>query len=366
MLGRIMIFVVTCCLFAGYVASGYAGETKVGGHIKLKLYDNIDGRHNDVSSYDYAGFSFSEMLLYFTQEINDQISLDLQPQFSASTGATPKFGSDIGKQKTAAKNVKADFGGWVKAVLKAALPMGYEASFGIVKPRFTMEYGAELYWEDEFNGSKFAANTYLAAMHDTGIEIYKPFELGAVSLPAYLYALNGGYQYSDNNKSPAVMVHVEPEIGRLKFTGSYFVGKWDDNDALQAARWSYGLMYSYKAFSCRGEYASGKWDGALSNGTADVQPSGYYGKLFYRYAPWGRVMLHYNIVDNNYKGLLAVTGPGGERYVTWTPGLQFTVANGSIVQVQYDIADWQQSDTGGHVTDRLQFNRLTVGWRATF
>ena len=72
------------------------------------------------------------------------------------------------------------------------LPYEVEAAFGIVKPRFTWDYGTELFWEEKIHGGKFSCNDYLGAMHETGIELYKPIELSGVSLPTYFYLLNGG------------------------------------------------------------------------------------------------------------------------------------------------------------------------------
>ena len=74
-------------------------------------------------------------------------------------------------------------------------------------------------------------------------------------------------------------------------------------------------------------------------------------------------MLHYDYAKHNFNGFVT-TSPGDEKYRTITPGLQLKVAQASMIQIQYDIADWQK---WGSVNDEtLKFNRLTVGWRATF
>lgn len=357
---KCLILLVTGCLIFGSVSLLRAGETRVGSHIKLTLFDGSVGKSDGISGNDYTGMGFREMILYVSQELTDKVSVDLQPMWSASSGATPKFGKEIGEQKTPAGGVEPEFHGWVKAVVKAVLPQGYEIAVGIVKPQFTWDYSAELFWEDEYNGSKFACNDYLGAMHDTGIEVYKSFELGEVSLPAYLYLLNGGNEFSDNNKGPAIMLHAEPEIGAFKFLASLATGKWDDNNKYNMTHWAVGAAYTWKDLSIRNEYAGGIWKNSIA-GTRDAKPFGCYVKVFYKFTPWGRAMLHYNVVDHNFNGFF-YTAPGGERYTTITPGLQLYASNSSVIQIQYDFADWKRKDG----SNKLSFTRLTVGWRTTF
>jgi len=371
-----ILLILLCITLLGIFPMLYAQGTTIGGHVKLTAFDVAKGDHNDVSGDQYIGMGMREMILYFSQELSDKVSIDLQPFWDASTGATPKFGKDIGEQKTAAGSVDPKFHGWIKAVVKTLLPGGYELSAGIVKPRFTMEYGAENFWQDEFNGGKFSCDNYLGAMHDTGVEIYKSFEFNNLSLPTYIYLLNGGYEFSDNNKGPMGMIHVEPEFGALRLTGSAAFGKYDNDGENSVTRFSAGAAYDRGPFAFRAEYACGNWANSIvtasdtsGNPTAfeDAKPSGLYAKVFYRFAPWGRLMLHYDLVDHNFAGFF-YTALGSEKYSTITPGFQLNVSESSIIQIQYDMANWQQKDKYGipGQKDELKFNRLTVGWRTTF
>lgn len=367
-MGKKVLMIFMMCNFIVCVANVlYAQETTVGGHIKLTLYDYKDGKSNGDKGHEYAGMDFREMIIYVSSELSDRVSIDIQPYFDASTGATPRIGSDLGNTKNPGD---PKFKGWRKAVIKVILPYEYELAVGIVKPRFTWEYGAELFWEEEYNGGKFAINRYLGylgSMHESGIEIYKPFEVGYVSLPAYLYVLNGGDGTADNNNVPLIMLHAEPEIGALRFLGSLATGSYDDAGKYNMIRYAVGVAYEWNNFSVRAELAEGKWEKHIG-GTKDAVPFGWYTKVFYRFASWGRAMIHYDYVDHNFNGFDAPFGKLNEKYITITPGLQLSVASSSAIQIQYDIADWKRDGDSkkGISSQRLKFNRLTVGWRTTF
>jgi hypothetical protein len=375
MIGKLVLACVIS-LSAWSVHSVYAQEskaegTKVGAHIKMTLFDFKNGKSNGTKGHEYAGMDFREMIVYISSELTDKVSIDLQPYFSPggeclSTGATPRFGVSLSKTKTSS-SITPNFVGWVKAAMKIVLPHEYELSAGIVEPRFTWDYGAELFWEEEYNGGKFSCNTKLGAMPDTGFELYKPFELGSVSFPAYLYLLNGGNEFNDNNSSPLVMIHAEPEIGAWKFQGSLARGTYDNANKYPMTRYSAGVSYEWQKFSIRSEWAGGNWEKSIKVATSpttasltDATPFGYYVKLFYKFAPWGRAMIHYDYADNNFNDI--ISSPGGEKFTTITPGLILNVAGGSTVQIQYDIADWRRTDK----SSSLKFNRLTIGSRTTF
>lgn len=361
MLRKLMLMVALLSFTILSVKLVYAEGTTVGGHIKMDLYDYKDGKMNGLKGHEYSGMDFREMIVYISSEISNKVSIDLQPVFDASTGATPKFGKLLGATKKDPKDIEEGFGGWVKAVVKVVLPKGYELSAGIVKPRFTWDYGGELFWEDEINGGKFSCNSQLGAMHELGFELYKPFEVGKVSLPTYLYVVNGGVEQSDNNNTPMVMLHAEPEVGAFKFQGSLANGKYDAANKYSNTRYSAGIAYEWQNLSARAELAGGTWEKSLL--TEDANPFGYYLKVFYKFAPWGRAMLHYDFVDNNYSNNIST--PGTSTYTTITPGLQLKIANGSSVLIQYDIADWKRQQKGKD-EETLKFNRLTVGIRTTF
>ena len=367
MLRKVLLLVLTCSIVLFTVGSVFAEGTTLGAHLKMTVYDSKSGKSNGVKGHEYAGMALSEMILYISSEISDKITVDLQPMFNTVTGATPRFGNKIGDNKYS--NVAPVFNEWRKAVFTILLPREIEMAVGIVKPRFTWDYGTELFWEEESNGGKFSCNDFLGAMHETGVELYKPVELSWISLPTYVYLLNGGLGgqknlFNDNNDTPTAMLHVEPEIGPFRFQGSIARGKWDDNNKYDMTRYSAGAQYGIGSFSARMELAGGTWERAIPAATLeDATPFGYYAKVFYKFSEWGKFMLHYDYAKHNFNGFIT-TAPGEEVYKTFTPGVQISVASSSMIQIQYDIADWRKWKSGGAET--LKFNRFTVAWRATF
>jgi hypothetical protein len=363
---RMFLFFTAALIFAVTASVSFSQQnTTVGGHVRMTLYDYKDGKKVDktgtVNGHEYSGFDFKDLYLYISSELSDKLTLDVQPMFSTETSATPRLGTEIQKTKKTSAATAPKFNGWNNAVMKMMLPYGYELSAGIMKPRFTWEYGGEMFWEEEYVGGKFAINEFVGLMHETGIEIYKPFEVKNVSLPAYLYVYNGeGNLYSDNNNVPEVMLHAEPEIGAWKFQGSFAAGKWDDKGENNKYRYSAGIAYEWREFSARAEYAGGIWEKSIL-GKDDAKPFGYYGKLFYSPAQWCKLMLHYDYVEHNFNNFNR-SSAGGEKFTTITPGIQLNVASASAIQIQYDIADWKRKDG----SQKLEFNRLSVGWRTTF
>jgi hypothetical protein len=366
MLMKIMLLLVLCGLIICHI-SAVSAQTTIGAHVKLTMYDYKDGESNGVKGHENSGMALNEMILYFSSEISDNISVEMQPMFDIVTGATPRFGNKIGKNTYS--NVSPGFREFRKVVLSVVLPYELEMAIGIVKPRFTWDYGTELFWEEQINGGKFSCNNFLGAMHETGIEIYKPIELPMLSLPTYVYLLNGGpggskNLFNDNNNSPTMMIHVEPELGGFRFQGSLASGKWDDDGKYNMTRYSAGVAYEWFNVSARAELAGGTWESSIpASVLEDATPFGYYGKILYSFSEWGKFMLHYDYAKHNFNGFVTSL-PGEEEYTTISPGLIFSVASGSMIQVAYDIADWKKWGKDGD--DELKFNRLTVGWRSTF
>lgn len=341
------------------------GETTVGGHIRMTLLDMASGEStiNDTvySDNSSSGMAFTELILYFSHDLSDYVSIDVQPSWSASTSASPSFGKKIGEQLKSGRDVTEGFHGWVKAVITAALPNGYEVSAGIVKPRFTWDYGAELFWEENISGSKWSCNGNLGTMHDTGFEIYKAFEFDNFSLPTYLYLLNGGSEFGDNNKNIMVMLHAEPEFGALKFLGSVASGKYDDDDELSVFRYAAGVAFTAGAFNIRSEVAGSTWEdkNTLADGSLeDDKPFGYYVYANYALKSWAKVQLRYDFADNNGSD----SEVGEETYTSIKPGLQLLIADGATILINYDIANRIRERDG----TKLEYGRLIVGMRITF
>ncbi len=243
--------------------------------------------------------------------------------------------------------------------MKALLPFETEVAFGIVKPRFCMDYGEELFWQEQLNGNKVSNNSNLGAMHESGIELYRNFEAGPVSLPVYFYLVNGtGSNFGDNNRHPMMVLHIEPEYSGVKLFGSFAYGKYDASDANDVTRYTGGFEYALGDFSIRSEYIAGKWANKLTGTQAgDAVAFGYYAKVFYRVLPWLKVMVDCSLADQNTSSTNS-----GEKYTTISPVLIIRASDSSLLFLQYDIADWRYKDD----SDRLAFKRMTVGWRNTF
>src|SRR5208283_5392276 len=115
------------------------GPTTVGGQIKLTLFTAVDGvsttgaklsNLTKKGSTEYEGFAFNDLWLFIGHQISDVVSVEIEPEISASTGATPKIGSSIGTQLNAGS---IGFSGFNKAYVRYDAPYGFEISGGIVK-----------------------------------------------------------------------------------------------------------------------------------------------------------------------------------------------------------------------------------------
>ncbi len=356
---KVLCFSLVAVLMLGSASLVWAEGAEIGGHFKFYLFDQSSGKSDGISDTAQQGMGWQSFYLYITKELSDKVSINIEPEWSASSRATPRLGTRIGEQRRAAGDVDVGLHGFAKAYIKALLPNGYELSAGLLRPLFTEGYGGELFFEEDMVGNKVSSSSYLGSWHDTGIELYKTFEFEKFSLPAYLYVLNGGYEFNDNNQNKAVLVHVTPQIGNLTLMGSYGTGTWDADNRHTMDRWSGGLSYKKDDFSLRSEFIGGSWEDkefAALDAPMNVDASGYYAKAFYRFKPWLRAMLGYSLAKTPSSGGV------DEEYRTLTPALHFFVADGSTLILQYDIADWKRKDGSAE----LEFNRLVLGWRTTF
>jgi hypothetical protein len=364
------------CLWVS-AASAAAGETRVGATVKLLLLDASAGIHSigpvnnrqDFYGTSYLGFSCTDVIFDITHEISDSIAVRLRPEIYAFAGATPRLGENIGTRVTL--NPSPTFNGWggpfMEAYVKAQLPYELELSTGYLKPRFTYEYGAEMYWNEEFHESRFASSATLGAMYDTGFRLLRNFEVGGVSLPVYAYVLNGvgTNVFADNNRSPAFLVHIEPEYQGIKFLGSYYYNLYDGTN--EQIRCAGGLEYTWQDLMVRGEYAGIKQANAVISGPRrmDARAQGFYLKAQYRFTDWLGLLLHYNMEESINVDSIKAFGstPGvGSLYKTFVPCLQIYLIPQSIIFVQYDITDERKKDD----SDIVRYNHLTVGWKTVF
>lgn len=356
--------------FVGLISSVQAGEGKIGGNLKFFLYDKVGGKSGNDATFDNSFrtqpvlVGFNSLYIYISRELNDYLSLDVEPKVSASTGATPKLGTTIGTQLTAPGSVSSTVG-FVRAQITSKLPKGYELSAGILRPLFTEDYGAQLWYEEEYHDNFASSNSYLGSMDDVGIELYKNYELGNVSLPTYLYVLGGaGSQFTDNNNGKGILLHIAPEIGPIKLMGSLFnSAKWAAVNTGTINRWSGGLGYEAGNFMFRGEYMGGDFkDRFLSTSgvTKNLKPWGYYAKVGYRVAPWLRPLISYARYKQDFTD--SAKQYIDETYWRLSPILNIYVSPESILFVQYDITSNKRVDGSA----KLEYNRLVLGWRTTF
>lgn len=369
-------FIALALLSVCNIESVYAKKTTVGGHFKLTLYDYSIGDRTFTDSSNSvqrangarsAGISISRFTLLVMREIEEIFTVLLQPNFEVTTGATPRLGKSIGENELSGA---PRFTGWHKAFMRIMIPypLLLEVTGGIIFPRFTMDYGAELFFEEEYNGSIFSLSTCLGEMEGTGIELYRTFELGFASMPTYIYIMNGeGNMFHDNNDLPEGMIHIEPEIGPVRLFGSFLVSKYDDDSEKDVFRWSGGGSVTLGPVELRSEYAGGMWEESLADTSdPDAKPHGFYAKLFYQFASWGKLMAHYNYVKYNFVGTHINGLPGWEIYSTITPGIQIYVFDCLAIQLQSDIANWRRKNKERNIKDKLEFSRYFLGLRATF
>jgi hypothetical protein len=369
-------------------ATTQAAELTFGGDLKLHLFDLTSGSSWFIDTDTVASphdttdrwtMGFERAYLFFTVQASDWLSVDIEPELIATSGATPELGMRIGTQR--APNERDLRVGINVASVTASLPWDLELSAGVLRPRFTEDYGEGKGFQEENRYAKTGTNPWLGAWHDMGLELYRPFELELgdryLTLPVYAYLLNGAPQYldipgADNNSNKLVMLHVAPEYWKLRLIGSVACGKWDDNDEKTVLRYAAGLGADFGPVWLRAEYMAGKWDGneftsswePLVIDTFAARPFGYYAKVGVNIVPDRlRFILRYDYAEHNFDGFAAVGDPDIKRqYTTLTGTLCWSVLPGSTVLVGVDKAVWKKSDD----SQKLDFWRPTIGWRTVF
>ena len=345
----------------------------IGGHAGITVFDaaygaSSDGLGKKDTTSDYSGFKFLKFILFVRYNLNEKLSVDIRPQIETrgvdgTTGATPKFGKMIGKQR--AHSATVAFNGFTRAVATYVLPTSTELSVGYLNTKFTWEYGNELFWEDEMNGSQFACNPWLGDFTDAGVEVVHYFDIGESSLPVYAYLLNGSGA-EELNKSPVLMLAAEPQFGALRLHLAAAGGTWDSNNAYPMLRGSAGLSLSIKKFTMRSEGAVGYWEKRIGGSPDDALPFGAYVKFIYPFTPFVRMSIGASYVHNNFVGLYNPQ-PGEEIYMTITPAIQIVTTSSSRIILQCDLSKWRQTPSEGVVGEKsLEFVQGTIGWRLTF
>lgn len=364
------------------------GMVNIGAHMKgPMLTDNVSGKAmvNGVKTDgSYAAgtyFTTHAFIMYVSKDITDNVSVHAAPDFgNGGAGATPSLGKKMGEGlKTTSGSIALKFN---ELTVKYNLPdYGVQLKAGYMILPFDQDYGKELFWGEQWAGGKF---TLAQSWHDAGLEIYKPFELGAVSLPAWVAIVNGNKSADrDNNNSRAVMFHVEPQFAGIKTFGSYGTGKWGDSVALSSGtlindptldslksktfyRWVAGAEYSYKRLKFRGEFGGSRYNDnlKLTNGIRkNYDDSGFYGKLFYTVVPEKlTALVHY---DNYTKDVASANLIIKEKYDTTYFGLNYDLAPAATLMIGYTNGNWRNTDIPTK-KDYVKFQRFQTGVRVTF
>ena len=385
-------FVLTVVLFllAGISAIAFAADTavasttaadesgpsvRVGGWLKMWIFDRPAGIGKDVGAGKQIditksyGVSFNEFDLILNVKCNDLVSFLLEPNWSSSTGATPKLGqvslpsanptvpNGITQTSIAASN-------WGHGVAEMILnlPQDITLEVGALRPHFSMDYGEELFFDEEMTTGK--ATHDLMVLEDYGFGVAKSFTFGDLSLPVNLYILGGadGDFKFENNNQPGVMLHVEPHYGPVELYGSFFASRWDDKERYAKTKGLFGINVSWEGLTLRSEFARDRIENKVNAAAGiDKTDEGYYVKLFYRVLPWLQFMIHH---DSALEG--ASTGPANRgkttRYLTNTIAAEINLSDSTILQVNCEVGDWRTNNNDKSVV----YTRPNIAVRSSF
>ncbi|MDD5476974.1 MAG: hypothetical protein PHG87_02025 [Candidatus Omnitrophica bacterium] len=332
---------------------------RVGGHLKLFLFDQAQGKRNGVKQSTNTSAGISHFYLYIDKDLNDTTSISVQPDITVTASATPALGSDISRAKSATTTASI-----YQAFIKTRLNNGLEIKAGVINPYFSEEYASEVWWDEQYHLNKGIGD--IESWHDAGVELYKNFDFKNWSLPAYFYLLNGNVtntngKFVDNNNGKTILLHIAPEVSNFRFFGSFGYGKWDDGNDYDSWRYASGLEYKYKKFTLRSEYLFNKFDSTplTGGGNVDTEKKGYYLKGLYRFNPKWRAYINYSQVSLPYTGGSSLLK---DTYKATTLGLNYFFTNSSIIMGEISRVDGDRSDR----SEKLDYYRSTIGWRTTF
>ncbi|MCX5779095.1 MAG: hypothetical protein NTU66_07775 [Elusimicrobia bacterium] len=334
------------------------GGVSIGGHIKMYMYDGTEGTHNGVKQQDNssAGFGGHAFYLYVGKELESWLRLDSQLEYEYTASATPKLGSDItrGANTSAATDPLAKTTAIAQLFMTASLPHGIEMKVGSFNAMYSEYYARETWWSEQYHLNPGICS--LIALHDTGIELNKNFEFTGVSLPVYLSLLNG-QQVADNNNDKMTLLHVAPEFfhSALKIMGSYGVGKYDAADKYTATRTLIGAEYKIAQVRLSSEYSTLTSQDKIAVGK-DAVNQGYYVQGMYVFNDMWRAGINNSHADNE------AVATYREVWDTNTLLLDCFLTPSSSIIGQYTMAEGNR--TNG--SDKVKYNRFTLGWRTTF
>ncbi len=376
--------------------TGFGADFRFGGDMHFWLFDQSIGGGNistrdslgvaQTTEYDTTGrvtMAIHALYLAFSVQLSDRFSVTVEPEFGISTGATPSLGRKLGTQHHSGRYRDFDLH---TAYVSALLPWDVELNAGMLRPVFTEDFGERKAFQEHHRIGKSMTGTN--AWHDFGVELYKSLEpTDGLSIPTYVYVLNGNNTLSDGNSNKWLMAHIAPQFWKLRLLGSYGFGMEPGQGALDTSEyaWSrlaFGLGGTFGPVWFRTEYVKSSYDGYMGYGatpTSDSaifarQPTGYYVKLGWNVVPdkFG-VVLSYDNYTQNYTtfSTLGYTGGAaglsskeiGQDMTTIAATCQYWITPGAAVLLTADKAMWKVGD--GNVTD-LDFMRFTLGGRIVF
>jgi hypothetical protein len=346
------------------------------GNAAPKPYGDTTGRVNTFLESHGLG-------LYWNVQLTDQVSVSALTEVGGTTtGATPSLGKKLGTQQGEAGTLKAL--AVPEAYIQVMLPWQLQMSAGIIRPIFSEDYGEKKAYQEANRMFKSSANGYGGEWHDLGIELYKSFEPGGgISIPTYAYLMAGEQVVGDNNSNKALLFHVAPAFWKLRVLGSYGFGKEGVNSDEPWSRYAAGLGGEFGDFWFRTEFFGGSWEGATAynhkaEGGIDTitftrKPIAYYVKAGYSFIPdkLGLVLTYdQSSPDWTTWAKLGYTSGGGntttefgESYTTIGATVQYWVIPGSAILLEYNRGMWKVGD--GELC-KIDFNRVTLGWRTIF
>jgi len=388
-------------LLLAVVGTAPAVELNFGGDLGFYLFDVSMGNgvlpqwdttlqkavgvpYPDTTGRINMAFESHGLGLYWNVQLSDRISVNALTEVGGTTtSATPQLGRKLGTQQGGAGTQKAL--AVPEANITVMLPWDLQMTTGIIRPIFSEDYGEKKGYQEANRLFKSSANGYGGEWHDLGIELYKSLEPGGgFSIPTYAYLLAGEQMYGDDNSNKALLFHVAPSYWKLRLLGSCGFGKEGAAPNEEPwTRYAMGLGGDFGSFWFRGEFFGGSWAGATMynhkpEGGIDTvdytrKPIAYYVKAGYNFIPdkLGLVLTYdQSSPDWTTWGKLGYpTGSGnttteaGESYTTIGATVQYWVLPGSALLLEYNRGMWKVGDGS---LNKLDFNRITLGWRTIF
>jgi len=339
-------------------------EIRFGGHLKLYLADRSDGKRNGNGQNNNLSAGFDFFNLYISKALTNWLALDIQTSTQVFARATPSLGLDISRVTSGSVSTKVS-----EATASIVLPLDIMARAGVFDPAYSEDYAEQIWWHEQYHGNPGLLR--LQEWHDIGIEFYKALEFETFSLPVNLYLLNGDdsstfqsptYSYVDNNGGMSGLIHLAPEFlfGQLRFLASLGYGKWDEMDDYDCIRYALGLAVNHRSLNLLSEYMYGRWDGVpLTGGNlVEGERKGYYVRARFSITPRYQAVAKFSDVELFRPEATLLT----DNTKAVSLGLNYYITDSSTIMPQFMHVDADRSDG----SERLSYNRFTLGWRTTF